>query len=155
AETAQGAAEDLSKLDDAALLERLEYWIKRTLHDFARDSLKATVLAAVAMGKVEYILLRPLGVDRTRAAMGELTMGIHGEPEDDLPAAIRQLGEGQVDRAAFLERFGHRGPQEMELAQPRWAENSTGLEGMSPQAQGLQPLGLQADPWEHIATEAK
>ena len=29
---------------------------------------------------------------------------------------------GAIDRAAFLERFGHRGTNEMELAQPRWSE---------------------------------
>ncbi len=33
-ETTQGAAEDLSKLDEAALLARLEHWIQRTLYDF-------------------------------------------------------------------------------------------------------------------------
>jgi pyruvate,water dikinase len=155
AETTRGAAEDLSGLDDAALLERLEHWIQRTLCEFARDSLKATVLAAVAMGKVEYILLRPLGPVRTKAALGELTMGVHADPEADLPGAIRDLGAGKIDRATFLERFGHRGPHEMELAQPRWSEDPSLL---APSAsKGLdEPLAGAAGygAWERVADDA-
>jgi pyruvate,water dikinase len=155
AETAQGAAEDLSKLDAAALLQRMEHWIRRTLYDFARDSLKATVLGAVAMGKVEMILLRPLGAERTRAVMGELTMGVRAEPEADLPGAVRDLGEGKIDRATFLERFGHRGPQEMELSQPRWSENPSALERIRPQAHALQSVSVEGDAWPRIAAEAR
>jgi pyruvate,water dikinase len=155
AETTQGAVEDLSGLDDAALLQRLEHWIQRTLHDFARDSLKATVLAAVAMGKAEYILTRPLGAERTRAALGELTMGVHPDPEADLPGAIRDLGEGKIDRAAFLERFGHRGPHEMELAQPRWSEDAAAVDSLTRQAHAPQATASAEDAWERIAAEAK
>jgi len=155
-ETTRGAAEDLSRLDEAALLERLEHWIQRTLYDFARDSLKATVLAAVAMGKVEYLLLRPLGAERTRAAMGELTMGVHADPDADLPAAIRDLGEGKIDRAAFLERFGHRGPHEMELAQPRWSEDAGSLAARSvSEGPSLAHASGSEGAWERIAAEAK
>ncbi len=155
AETTQGAAEDLAPLDDAGLLERLEHWIRRTLYDFARDSLKATVLAAVAMGKLELVLTRRLGAERTRAAIGELTMGVRADPDADLPGAIRELAEGKIDRATFLQRFGHRGPQEMELAQPRWSEDPSALEKLTPHGAGPQPAGSSDNAWERIATEAK
>jgi pyruvate,water dikinase len=158
AETAQGAAEDLTKLDDAALLERLDHWIQRTLYDFARDSLKPTVLVAVAMGKLELLLLRALGPERTRSALGELTMGVRPDPEADLPAAIRDLGEGAMDRATFLERFGHRGPREMELAAPRWAEDASALGGARSVSEGSSSLAHAAGSegaWERIAAEAK
>jgi phosphohistidine swiveling domain-containing protein len=157
AETAKGAEEDLSKLDDPALLQRLEHWIRRTLYDFARESLKATVLGAVAMGKMELVLTKPLGAERTRSALGELTMGVHPDPEADLPGAIRDLGEGKIERAAFLERFGHRGPQEMELAQPRWSEDSSALNRARSVSEGSSPLAHAAgsDAWERIAAEAR
>jgi rifampicin phosphotransferase len=155
AETNHGATEDLSKLDDNALLERMEHWIRRTLYDFARESLKATVLGAVAMGKLEMVLTRPLGAERTRAAVGELTMGVRPGPEADLPGAIRDLGEGKLDHATFLARFGHRGPQDMELAQPRWSEDASALEKMTAKAHGSQPVGLPENAWERIAAEAK
>jgi pyruvate,water dikinase len=156
AETAQGATEILAPLDDAALRARLEHWIQRTLYDFARDSLKATVLAATAMGKLEMVLARRLGAERTRAALGELTMGIRAEPDADLPGAIRELSAGTMDRETFLQRFGHRGPQEMELAQPRWSEDSA-LLARSASKGHAQPLAGAAgsDAWERIAAEAK
>jgi pyruvate,water dikinase len=155
AETAKGAEENLSKLDDAALLERLEHWIRRTLYDFARESLKATVLGAVAMGKVELVLTKPLGAERVRSALGELTMGVRPEPEADLPGAIRDLGEGKIDRATFLARFGHRGPQEMELSQPRWSEGSASLDGARRASEGQSLAGASGSNWERIAAEAK
>ena len=138
-------------------MQRLEHWIRRTLYDFARESLKATVLGAVAMGKLEMVLTKPLGAERTRAALGELTMGVRPDPEADLPGAIRDLGEGKIDRAAFLERFGHRGPQEMELAQPRWSEDPSALDERMYVAKPTRrhPVGLPENAWERIAAEAK
>ncbi|HEX5270096.1 MAG TPA: PEP/pyruvate-binding domain-containing protein, partial [Gemmataceae bacterium] len=157
AEAAKGAEEDLSKLDDAALLGRLEHWIRRTLYDFARESLKATVLGAVAMGKLELLLTKALGAERARTAVGELTMGVRPDPDADLPGAIRELGEGKIDRAAFLARFGHRGPQEMELAQPRWSEDPSSLDGARSVSEGSPtPLAdaTGSDVWERIAAGA-
>ncbi len=122
-ETGREAVQDLSGLDSSALLERLEFWIRRTLVDFARDSLKPTVLAAVALGNLERGL-RALGPERTRAALNELSAGARPDPEADLPGALRDLAAGRLERSVFLERFGHRGNQEMELAQPRWAEKN-------------------------------
>jgi pyruvate,water dikinase len=49
-------------------------------------------------------------------------MGARPDPEADLPGALRELAPGRLQRSAFLDRFGHRGSQEMELAQPRWVE---------------------------------
>jgi phosphohistidine swiveling domain-containing protein len=156
AETAQGAAEDLALLDGGALLARLEHWIQLTLYDFARDSLKATVLAATAMGKLEMVLARRLGAERTRAALGELTMGIRAAPDADLPGAIRELSAGTMDQATFLQRFGHRGPQEMELAQPRWLEDPSLLARNVSKGIGEPHVGAAAaNAWERVAAEAK
>jgi pyruvate,water dikinase len=155
AETRWGAEEDLSKLDDQALQDRLQHWIQRTLHDFARDSLKPTALAGLAMGKLEQALQRSLGAERTRAALGELVMGVRPDPEADLPGAVRDLAAGALDRAAFLQRFGHRGSQEMELAQPRWAEEPALLDRLLGQGQAAPAVSAPADAWERIAAEAK
>jgi rifampicin phosphotransferase len=128
AETAAAAKEAWSSVDSRALLERLEYWIKRTLYDFARDSLKPTVLAALVMTNVEQQLARALGGERSRALVAELSMGARPAPEADLPGALCDLAAGKLDRVVFLERFGHRGSQEMELAQPRWSEDPSALD---------------------------
>jgi pyruvate,water dikinase len=153
-ETDQEARKDLASVDSAALLEQLEYWIRRTLIDFARDSLKPTVLAAVAMGNLERGL-RNLGPERVRSALGELTLGIRPDPEADLPAALRDLAAGKIDHSTFLEKFGHRGSQEMELSQPRWSEKPETLTLLTEQAHGKPSRGFESSAFDQIAAEAK
>jgi pyruvate,water dikinase len=160
AEAEREAAQDLSSLDTPALLQRLEQWIQRTLYDFARESLKPTALAAVAMANLERALQRALGTDRSRAALGELVMGVRPDPEADLPGAVGDLAAGRLDRDKFIQRFGHRSSQEMELAQPRWAEVPAALDQLVAQAGGQadQAKGESAEwtgVWQRIAEEAK
>ncbi|HZT83718.1 MAG TPA: PEP/pyruvate-binding domain-containing protein, partial [Gemmataceae bacterium] len=154
AETAQAAAEDLTKLDDPALRQRLEHWVQRALRDFARDSLKPTALAGLALGRLERLLTPALGPERTQAALRELAMGVRPDPEADLPGAVQELAAGRLDRAAFLERFGHRGSQEMELSRPRWGEDPAAVDQLTKQAHGSHTLPAPAEVVERIAAEA-
>jgi pyruvate,water dikinase len=157
AETDKAWAQDVSGLSPAELLAELERWIQRTLIDFARDSLKPTVLAAVALGKLEWMLTRSLGAERTRAAMGELTLGVRPDAEADLPRAIQELAAGHVPRELFLQRFGHRGNQEMELSQPRWSQDHAALDnliGKAGTSTAHEPAPWKGT-WERIANEAK
>src|SRR5207302_789898 len=154
AETTQGMSQDISSFDSAAFLDRFDYWIRRTLIDFARDSLKPTVLAAVAMTHLERSL-RFLNAERRQAALGELTLGVRPDPEADLPDALRDLAVGRVERSAFLERFGHRGNEEMELSRPRWGEKPESLSLFTGQTHGSQSVGLETSRFDQIAVEAK
>jgi pyruvate,water dikinase len=127
-ETTAALAEDWSQLDPASLLQKLEFWTNRTLVQFARDSLKATVFAAGSIATVKKILEKPLGADRAQSAIAELTVGVRPDPDADLTQALRDVAQRKIDRVAFVEQFGHRGSQEMELAAPRWAEDSNALD---------------------------
>jgi rifampicin phosphotransferase len=107
----------------------------------------------VARAGLEGWLRRKLGPERARAALGELSMGVKPDPEADLPGALRELAEGRLGREEFLKRFGHRGSQDMELAQPRWAEDPSALDHLPRPAQaaaGDEP----AQRWEKVAAEA-
>jgi pyruvate,water dikinase len=142
-EVDQASREDLTRLTPAQLLERLDYWMKRTLVDFARDSLKPTALAGMALGNLERLLsqrLQPpgkpgvkdpevaaVGMQRAQALLREMVMGVHPEGAD-LPTALRELGSGKITRQEFLRHFGHRGQQEMELSRPRWQEDAASLD---------------------------
>jgi pyruvate,water dikinase len=119
--------QDFTALGPNAVLEQLEYWTRRTLVDFARDSLKPTALAAIVLGDVERLLVRKLGAERARIIVGELMMGVRPDPRTDLASAVRDLATGRLSRANFLRQFGHRGKREMELAQPRWSEDELAL----------------------------
>jgi phosphohistidine swiveling domain-containing protein len=163
-EAGKEAAQDITPLDNAALVEHLNYWTERTLFAFARESLKPTALAAVALGNLERALAPRLptagatGMQRAEAALRELVMGVHADPETDLPAAIRDLAAGRLDKDAFLKCFGHRGSQEMELSQPRWSEDPAGLDQLTatrPNQKTDAPRSSWAEVWERIAGEAK
>jgi pyruvate,water dikinase len=161
-EIEQEAARDVTGLATPEVYDRLQHWIKRTLYDFARDSLKPTALAALKMSALEAVLTRGLGQQRAREALGELMMGVHPDPEADLPAAVRQVSQGKLDRVEFLKRFGHRGSHEMEFARPRWAEEPWTVGSLPAKAEDKprgESVNLGGDGlpecWDRIATETK
>lgn len=130
-EVAREEKTDLTHLESSALLERLEFWIQRTLYEFARESLKPTVLAAVAMDGLQRSLTPSVGPDKAAATAGELLLGVHPDPDADVATAIGDLAAGRLDRAAFVQRFGHRARQEMELSQPRWSEDAAAVDRLA------------------------
>ena len=97
-------------------------WGNYALVEFARHSLKPTVFADLAWNDVFEALKPKLGEERARVVVGELSLGAAPPESANLPGGIRDLAAGRITRAEFLESFGHRGTNEMELAQPRWSE---------------------------------
>jgi rifampicin phosphotransferase len=103
------------------LLVRFEHWSERVLCGFARHSLKPAALADRALDK-----LRQQG--RSEWASGfpsSLLANLKLDPAVDVAAGLRQVASGAIQFAEFLKRFGHRGPREMELNQPRYCETSS------------------------------
>jgi pyruvate,water dikinase len=131
AEVDRAEKEDLSKLDPPGLFARLQIWSSRTLVQFARHSLKPTLLAQFSWQVLDQQIGKAVGPERARAILAALSQGAKADPHADLPGAIRELAAGRMTRDDFLNRFGHRGPNEMELAAPRWAEDSSSLERLS------------------------
>ena len=56
--TESALAQDWSKLQPAELVRAFEEWVRRTLIDFARESLKATVFSDLAWSEL-FELLKP------------------------------------------------------------------------------------------------
>ncbi|MFO0881763.1 MAG: PEP/pyruvate-binding domain-containing protein [Gemmataceae bacterium] len=117
----------LGDLDDAGLVRFFEEWTRRTLVEFARESLKPTALAALCLAHLEQKLGEVLGPSDAAGLTRDLVMGVKPPAEADLAGGIRGLVEGRLSREEFLTRFGHRGSEEMELAQPRWSEDASHL----------------------------
>jgi pyruvate,water dikinase len=168
----QALAEDWSGRGPADLAAAFRIWVEKTLVGFARESLKPTVFAELAWQTLAEILKPRLGEEKARSAVAEVALGARPPEDADLAAAVKGLAAGTVDRAGFLERFGHRGRNEMELARPRWSEDPGGL----PQAHGPRSVGVPSaslqeleakiaalapkpedprDTWERTAAEAK
>lgn len=111
---------DLSSLEYQKLATRWVTWTQ-LISEFATHSLRPGVLAATALAELEQSLAAAQVTDPAGAAR-RLVMGVRPPPECDLAGALRSFAAGQMTREQFLTGFGHRGPQEMELSQPRWSE---------------------------------
>ncbi|MFN8609085.1 MAG: PEP/pyruvate-binding domain-containing protein [Vulcanimicrobiota bacterium] len=96
-------SQPLDPLSLPQLRVRLERVIQLVVDDFAGDSLKASALA---------LLL----------SQGQPPRSVKLDPEADLTRLMSQAAAGQLELERLLELIGHRGPGEMELANPRWAE---------------------------------
>jgi pyruvate,water dikinase len=153
AEVERARADDLSRLDPPALLARFETWVDRTLVQFARHSLKPTLLAQFSWQVLEQQIGKALGPERARAVLAELAQGARPNADADLAGAVRDLVAGNLARDDFLRRFGHRGPNEMELSAPRWAEDPASLEKLPPTTP--RAASPPTDGFARVAAEAK
>jgi rifampicin phosphotransferase len=147
-------AEDLSKVDSPGLVKRFESWVDYTLVDFAGQSLKPTLLAQFSWQVLEQQIAKSAGPERARAALTELSQGVKPDPAADLPTAILEFANGTLSEEEFLRRSGHRGPNEMELAAPRWAENPGVLVGLSGSVAPRAPRSA-AEVLQEVAADAK
>jgi len=175
AEVKTAEKEDLSRVDLSGLLERFRNWMRKALYDFARESLKPTAFAGIAMANLEQTLAQRLtpfahepermkenaakGSQRAQAFVRELVMGVHPEAASDLPGALRDLAAGKLSKERFLDDFGHRGSMEMELAKPRWREESAALVAGTGEATNAHTSHIaKEDPsdtvWDRLAMEA-
>jgi pyruvate,water dikinase len=109
---------DYDKLMTPDLLARFEHWCELVLRDFARHSLKAGALADHLLDD----LRRTVGADSASQFASTILADLHLDAEIDLGGALRALAAGTMRASEFIERFGHRGWQEMELSQPRFDE---------------------------------
>ncbi len=155
AEAKAAEAENWSALDSAALEKKLDFWIERTLVAFARHSLKPTAFAAGSIASILRLLEKPLGPDRARIAIAELTAGVRPDDDADLATTVAKLASDRIDRATFIENFGHRGSAEMELSQPRWKENPQAIDRLIDSASAAPAADSGSDALEKISTEAK
>src|SRR5205823_5919091 len=71
----QAMSQDWSKFDPPGLVREFETWVNRTLVEFAKDSLKPTVLADFAWNGLVEMLQPRLGAERAAVAVAELSLG--------------------------------------------------------------------------------
>lgn len=114
AEVRRACAQDLSRVDTVTLLVRLHAWVYRVTDEFASEALMASALAAFSRGQVER---RHGPLDSAR-----LLAGVRPRPEADVDSLMIRAARTGWPFQSLLEAIGHRGPDEMELAEPRWRE---------------------------------
>jgi len=99
-------AQDLSELSLAELKQRLQEVIQVVAVDFAGESLKASAFAFLELSQHQ----------------GKPMPKIRPLAEADQAQWLRRAATGEIAFEQLLDAIGHRGPAEMELAEPRWIE---------------------------------
>lgn len=124
----QKRAQDLAKLQDAEVLHELRARCQRVLDEFAPESLKPGFFGGLAFDKVERLLVQLMGEHEGEALAQTLTLALDGDVTFEQEALLYRVAKGESDLPAFLQRFGHRCVNEMELAAPRWREDARYVE---------------------------
>lgn len=137
---------EIAKIGDPAALA--EAWRGRIQPLFvtASDNLAA---AGAGMGALVLVsapgkLARMIGQDDASVLMSGQRAGAANLASLDLMTGLAQLARGDIDRAAFTQRYGHRGPHEIEVSIPRPAEDpgwiDEQLTGLAGGAHGAEEL---------------
>ena len=118
----------LEELSDQQVIDKFHEWREKTLNEFAKDALKATVFANFAYQQLEITLQKCFGEDEAKDLARLLITGLEGDLTVDANLKMWEVAQGELALEDFLERHGHRSVGEFELAQPRWRENPSYVE---------------------------
>ncbi len=139
----------LTRLTHKELIVVLGRRIQRVLHEFAPQLLMPGVIGATQFEKLRQDLTVFSSPDAAQAFCLRLLQRLPTPALDELNQAIVSRGSGALSESEFLNRFGHRSSEEMELAQPRWAEDPARVphpaEAELPTSRSLTPGEAEAD----------
>jgi pyruvate,water dikinase len=115
--------QNLQKMTTSQLLDELDARADRVLQDFGGESLKPGFFGAVAEAGLTGLLTQLMGKEEGMQLSLALTQGLEGDTTIEQAAAMFDVARGDLKLAEFIERYGHRAVEEMELSRPRWRED--------------------------------
>ena len=118
----------LEELSDQQVIDKFHEWRDKTLNEFAKDALKATVFASFAYQQLELILQKCFAEEEAKNLARLLITGLEGDLTGDANLQMWKIAQGELTLQNFLEQYGHRTVNEFELAQPRWREDPSYVE---------------------------
>ncbi len=118
----------LEKLPDEQVIDKFREWREKTLNDFAKEALKATVFAHYAYQQLETVLQHCFGETEARDLARLLITGLDDDLTVDANLKMWAVAHGELPLEDFLGKHGHRSVGEFELAQPRWCEDPSYVE---------------------------
>ncbi len=116
--------QDLGKLSTRELMAELRARIDRALNDFGGESLKPGFFGGIADASLRATLTQLMGEESGTQLALELTQGLEGDTTIEQGVALSHVALGRRTFESFLEAYGHRTVEEMELSRPRWREDS-------------------------------
>ena len=118
----------IGELSDQQVIDKFEEWREKTLNEFAKDALKATVFASFAYQQLEITLQKCFDENEADDLARLLITGFEGDLTVDANLKMWAIARGELTLDDFLEKHGHRSVGEFELAQPRWREDPSYVE---------------------------
>jgi pyruvate,water dikinase len=113
---------DLTALTPAAWAELWHARERRTMDEFAPQSLLPSMLCVLATDRLRQFLAAHCWEEDTAALLAALSVPAHADATLRSNAGLREVAEGRLSLERWLAEFGHRAPEEFELATPRWSE---------------------------------
>ena len=139
----------LEELSDQQVIDKFHEWREKTLNDFAKDALKATVFASFAYQQLEITLQKCFSEEEAKDLARLLITGLEGDLTVDANLKMWEIAQGELTLEDFLEKHGHRSVSEFELAQPRWREEPSYVE----QIVASFHTNPDANPTKHLETQ--
>ena len=136
---------DLRRLSTAEWLERWRQRETAVLDQFAPQSLLPSLVAAMARDELRRSVEELFWDDEPRELVDLLTAELAADQSLLAAQALFELAHGRGALEQWLLRYGHRGPEEFDLASPRWRETPEEvLTSAARLKEGPSPLELHA-----------
>ena len=121
---------DLSTATTQEVCDEIAARIQRVMSDFGKESLKPGFFGGCARAELEMKLVQLMGARSGTGLCQTLTSGLEGDSSVEQEELLCQVSDGKRTLQEFLEQYGHRTTDEMELATPRWREDPSYLEDL-------------------------
>ena len=115
--------QELSALSTRQLIDELHGRIERVLGGFGGESLKPGFFGGLAEAAMSETLRQIMGKEAGTELALTLTQGLEGDSTIEQGIAIHDVARGKRTLDEFIEEYGHRAVEEMELSRPRWRED--------------------------------
>jgi len=122
---------DLQGMTTEELIEELDRRRFYVLDDFGKESLKPGYFGATAQQGLEGLLTQLMGEEKGTELTRMLTSGLQNDTTVEQNILLYKVAQGERSMEEFIEMFGHRATNEMELSQPRWREDTSYIERMA------------------------
>lgn len=124
------------------LIEIFEARVRQTVDMFAADSLLPGTVGAIAASELHRRVTQRAGVDQADSLHSELLSSVSNPLIERQTTLLESAARGEEALTQFLAEFGHRGPGEMELSNPRWNERhpETSLAESTPRHARAEPV---------------
>ncbi len=139
----------LEELSDQQVIDKFHEWREKTLNEFAKDALKATIFANFAYQQLEITLQKWFGEGEAKELARLLITGLEGDRTVETNLKMWEVAQGEFALEDFLKQHGHRSVGEFELAQPRWREDPSYVE----QIVASFRINPDANPTTHLETQ--